>query len=226
MTTSLNIRAFRASLFGALLMATLVFLPAGTLNYWQAWVFLSVFAGASAAITVHLAITDPALLERRMKVGPTAETEPTQKLAVSLAIAGFAALLAVPAFDHRFGWSRVPPSGALVGDALVGLCFVFMFLVLKENPFSASTVQVVKDQTVISTGPYAVVRHPMYAAALLLVVGTPLALGSWWGLLAALLLVPALIWRLVDEEAFLKRNLPGYAEYARRVRHRLVPLVW
>jgi protein-S-isoprenylcysteine O-methyltransferase Ste14 len=224
--TNLNIRALRASLFGALLMAAVLFLPAGALNYWQAWVFLCVFVGASSVITVYLAIRSPALLERRMKVGPKAEAEQTQKIAVSLAIVGFAALLVVPAFDHRFGWSRVPTWVSLAGDALIVLSFAFMFFVLKENPFGASTVQVVKDQTVISTGPYAIVRHPMYAGALLLVVGTPLALGSWWGLLAAVLMFPALIWRLLDEEAFLKRNLPGYAEYARRVRHRLVPLLW
>jgi protein-S-isoprenylcysteine O-methyltransferase Ste14 len=224
--THLNIRALRASLFGALVMAALLFLSAGTLNYWQAWVFLSVFVGASSAITVYLAIKDPALLERRLKVGPKAETEQTQKFAVTLAIAGFVALLVVPALDHRFGWSHVPPWISLAGDAPIVFSFVFMFFVLKENPFSASTVQVVKDQRVISTGPYAVVRHPMYAAALLLVVGTPLALGSWWGLLPAVLMFPALIWRLRDEEAFLTRNLPGYAEYAQGVRYRLVPLVW
>jgi protein-S-isoprenylcysteine O-methyltransferase Ste14 len=224
--TNLNIRALRASLFGALVMAALLFLPAGTLNYWQAWVFLSVFVGASSAITVDLAIKDPALLERRLKVGPKAETEQTQKFAVTLAIAGFVALLVVPALDHRVGWSHVPPWISLAGDALIVFSFVFMFLVLRENPFGASTIQVVKDQTVISTGPYGVVRHPMYGAALVMVVGTSLALGSWWGLLPAVLMFPALIWRLRDEEAFLTRNLPGYAEYAQRVRYRLVPLVW
>jgi protein-S-isoprenylcysteine O-methyltransferase Ste14 len=224
--TNLNIRALRASLFGALVMAALLFLPAGTLNYWQAWVFLSVFVGASSAITVDLAIKDPALLERRLKVGPKAETEQTQKFAVTLAIAGFVALLVVPALDHRVGWSDVPPWISLAGDALIVFSFVFMFLVLRENPFGASTIQVVKDQTVISTGPYGVVRHPMYGAALVMVVGTSLALGSWWGLLPAVLMFPALIWRLRDEEAFLTRNLPGYAEYAQRVRYRLVPLVW
>jgi protein-S-isoprenylcysteine O-methyltransferase Ste14 len=132
--TNLNIQALRASLFGALLIAALLFLPAGTLNYWEAWLFLSVFVGASSLITVYLAVKDPVLLERRMKVGPKAEAEQTQKIAVSLTIVAFAALLVVPAFDNRFGWSHVPVWVSLAGDALIGLSFAFMFVVLKENP--------------------------------------------------------------------------------------------
>jgi protein-S-isoprenylcysteine O-methyltransferase Ste14 len=224
--TSLNMRALRASLLGLLAMAALLFLPAGTLAYWQAWVLIAVFASSSSAITVYLAVNDPALLERRMKVGPRAEQEPTQKIAVLLALVGFIALLVVPALDYRFGWSRVPPSVSLAGDALVALGFLFIFFVLKENPYGASTIQVVEGQRVVSTGPYARLRHPMYAGALLLIAGTPLALGSWWGLLVAVVMVPALVWRLLDEEEFLKRNLPGYAEYTERVPCRLVPFVW
>lgn len=207
-------------------MAGLLFIPAGTLDYWQAWTFMAIFVSASTAITVYLAINAPSLLERRMRVGPAAETEPTQKIAVSFALAGFIALLVVSALDHRFGWSRVPASICLIGDALIVLGFVFVWLVLKENPFGASTVQISDGQRVITTGPYALVRHPMYAGALALVVGTPLALGSWWGLLGIVLLFPALVWRLLDEETFLKRNLPGYEQYAERVRYRLVPLIW
>jgi protein-S-isoprenylcysteine O-methyltransferase Ste14 len=225
-TTSLNLRAFRQSVFGTVVMAGLLFIPAGTLDYWQAWTFMAIFVSASTAITVYLAINAPSLLERRMRVGPAAETEPTQKIAVSFALAGFIALLVVSALDHRFGWSRVPASICLIGDALIVLGFVFVWLVLKENPFGASTVQISDGQRVITTGPYALVRHPMYAGALALVVGTPLALGSWWGLLGIVLLFPALVWRLLDEETFLKRNLPGYEQYAERVRYRLVPLIW
>jgi protein-S-isoprenylcysteine O-methyltransferase Ste14 len=177
-TTSLNLRAFRQSVFGTVVMAGLLFIPAGTLDYWQAWTFMAIFVSASTAITVYLAINAPSLLERRMRVGPAAETEPTQKIAVSFALAGFIALLVVSALDHRFGWSRVPASICLIGDALIVLGFVFVWLVLKENPFGASTVQISDGQRVITTGPYALVRHPMYAGALALVVGTPLALGS------------------------------------------------
>ena len=224
--TNLNMRALRASLLGLLAMAALLFLPAGTLDYWQAWVFIAVFAGTSSAITVYLAKRDPQLLERRLHVGPRAEKEKAQKIAVLLALVGFIALLVVPALDHRFGWSRVPPVVALAGDALVALGFLFIFFVLKENSYGASTMQVVEGQRVVSTGPYARLRHPMYAGALLLIAGTPLALGSWWVLLVAVVMVPALVWRLLDEEKFLKRNLPGYAEYTERVPYRLVPFVW
>jgi protein-S-isoprenylcysteine O-methyltransferase Ste14 len=207
-------------------MAALLFLPAGTVNYWQAWLFMAVFAGASTATTVYLAIYDPKLLERRLQVGPKAEKEKTQKIAVALAMVGFIALIVLPGFDHRFRWSSMPPYISLAGDVLIALGFLLIFFVLKENPFGASTVQVMEEQTVISTGPYAHLRHPMYAGALVLIVGIPLALGSWWDLLVIILTVPALIWRLLDEERFLKRNLPGYSDYTQRVRHRLVPFVW
>jgi protein-S-isoprenylcysteine O-methyltransferase Ste14 len=222
----LNIRAVRSSLLGTLTMAALLFLPAWTLDYWQAWVFMGVFVGASSAITVYLAHNNPQLLERRMRVGPKAEKEKTQKIAVLFAMLGFIALLVFPAIDHRFSWSWVPPYVSLEGDALIALGFLFIFFVLKENPYGASTIQVTEDQKVIATGPYSFLRHPMYSGALLLILGIPVALGSWWGLLVIVLMAPALIWRLLDEEKFLKKNLAGYTEYAQRVRYRLVPFVW
>jgi protein-S-isoprenylcysteine O-methyltransferase Ste14 len=223
---SLNIRAFRSTVLGALAMAALLFVPAGTLGYWQAWVFMAVFVGASSAIGIYLALKDPELLERRMQAGPAAEKETTQKIIMAFAMAGFIALLIFPAFDHRFGWSKLPPYVVLAGDALVALGFFLTFLVLKENSYSASTVQVVEGQKVISTGPYAIVRHPMYAGALVMLVGMPLALGSWWGLCALLFIVPVLIWRLLDEERLLRKELPGYVEYTRKVPYRLVPYLW
>jgi protein-S-isoprenylcysteine O-methyltransferase Ste14 len=143
-----------------------------------------------------------------------------------LAMMGFIALLVVPAFDHRFGWSRVPTYVCLIGDALIAIGFLLVFFVLKANTYAASTVQLAEDQKVISTGPYAFVRHPMYAGSFPMLIGMPLALGSWWGLAALIVFVPALIWRLVDEESFLRKNLPGYTEYADNVRYRLVPYVW
>jgi protein-S-isoprenylcysteine O-methyltransferase Ste14 len=223
---TLCVRAFRSSLLGTLTMAALLLLPAGTLDYWQAWVFMSVFVSASGAVTVYLAIHDPRLLERRMRAGPAAEKERSQKFIISLAMMGFIGLLAVPAFDHRFSWSRVPTYVCLIGDALIAIGFLLVFFVIKVNTYAASTIQVAEDQKVISTGPYAFVRHPMYAGSFPILVGTPLALGSWWGLSALIVLVPALIWRLVDEESFLKKNLPGYTEYTDKVRYRLVPYVW
>ncbi len=187
---------------------------------------MAVFVGASAAITAYLAISDPKLLERRMNVGPTAEKEPTQKILVSIFMVGFIALLVFPAFDHRFGWSSVPYAVSLVGDALIAFGFSLTFLVLKINTYSASTIQIAEGQKVISTGPYARVRHPMYGGALPLLIGMPLALGSWCGLAILVLLMPALVWRLLDEEKFLRKNLPGYADYCLKVRYHLIPFVW
>lgn len=223
---ALHVRAIRSSLVGLLIMAAILFLPAGTLDYWQAWVFIAVFATTSGALTVYLAIHDPKLLERRMNAGPGAEKEPSQKIIILLVTAGFLALLVVPAFDQRFGWSHVPVYLCLIGDALVATGFFLVFFVVRVNTYAASTVQVAEDQKVISTGPYALVRHPMYAGTIPILIGSPLALGSWWGLSALIVIVPALIWRLVDEERFLRNNLPGYTEYVDQVRHRLVPYVW
>ena len=169
---------------------------------------------------------DHALLERRMSAGPTAEKRPAQKFIMLCASLGFGALLVVPALDHRFGWSAVPLGGVVVGDVLVATGFYFIFLVYRENTYTSATIEVAEDEKVISTRPYVIVRHPMYASASLYVLGTPLALGSYWGLAPAAAIIAFLIWRLVDEEKFLAMNLPGYTEYQERVRHRLVPFVW
>ena len=224
--SSLNVRAFRSSLLGTITLAALLFIPAGTLHYWQAWMFLAVFVGATSAITVYLALKDPALLERRMKAGPAAEAEPAQKIIMFFAMTGFIAMIVLPAFDHRFGWSPVPLWATILGEALIASGFIFIFFVLRANTYSASTIQIAEGHKVISSGPYAVVRHPMYAGALGMLAGVPLALGSWWGLWVLALFLPALIWRLLDEERFLIRNLPGYAEYRKQVKHRLVPFIW
>lgn len=224
--TNLNARAFLALTVLALAMALLLFVPAGTVRYWQAWVYLSIFTGASLLTTLYVMRKDPALLERRMRGGPTAEKRTAQKIIMLSASMGFIALLFVPALDHRFGWSSVPRYGAALGDLLVAIGFYFTFLVYRENTFASATIEVAKDQKVIATGPYAIVRHPMYASGFLYLLGTPLALGSYWGLLALPAMLPFLIWRLVDEERFLVKNLPGYAEYQVKVRHRLVPFVW
>jgi protein-S-isoprenylcysteine O-methyltransferase Ste14 len=221
-----NLKAFGGILVVVVVMAALLFVPAWTLDYWQAWTFLAVYFAGSVAITLYLMKKDPELLERRMRGGPTAEKATTQKIIMSIASLGFIALVVVPALDHRFGWSRMPPSAALAGDVLVALGFLAVFFVFKENSFSAATIELAPDHKVISTGPYALVRHPMYAGGLVLLAGMPIALGSWWGLLVLAALTPALIWRLYDEEDFLARNLPGYAAYRKKVRYRLIPLVW
>ena len=223
---SLNLRAASGLLFLLIVMGTLLFFPAWTLDYWQAWAFLAAFGASALAITVYLMKEDPALLERRMLAGPTAEKDAGQRIASSIASVGFVAILVVSALDHRARWSTVPLAAAIAGDVLVTLGFAIVFLVFKENPFTSATIEVAPEQAVISTGPYAVVRHPMYSGALVLLLAMPVALGSWWGLSAIILMMPALLWRLLAEETFLAKSLPGYSEYRDTVKYRLVPFLW
>jgi protein-S-isoprenylcysteine O-methyltransferase Ste14 len=224
--TTVNARAWLSLAVLAVVMGLLLFLSAGTVHYCQAWIYLLLFFGLSAVITRDLMRHDPALLARRMKGGPTAEQRPQQQVIMLGASLGFIALLVVPALDFRFKWSVVPVGGIMLGDALFVLGFGFIGRVYRENTYTSATIEVVQDQKVISTGPYAVVRHPMYASGLLYLIGTPLALGSYWGLLALVFMLPLLMWRLVDEEQVLARELPGYTDYRARVRYRLVPGIW
>ena len=223
---NLNTKAWLSLAILAIVMGLLLFVPAWTVHYWQAWVYLSLFTGTSILTTFYLMRHDPALLERRMRAGPMAERQPAQRVIMLCTSIGFIALLVVPAFDFRFGWSAVPLDGVVVGDVLVAAGFYGIFHVYRENTFTSATIEVAEDQKVISTGPYAIVRHPMYASASLYLLGTPLALGSYWGLVVLGAMLPFLLWRLFDEERFLAQNLPGYTAYQQRVRHRLVPFVW
>ena len=223
---ALHRKAFAGLLILFLVMASLLLIAAGTPRYWQAWLFLGLYFACSLAITLDLMQRDPALLARRMSSGPFAEKQTAQKIIMSFASIGFIGLLVVPGLDRRFGWSEMPPSMAIAGDALMLLGWVGIFRVFRENSFTSATIELAEDQKVISTGPYAWVRHPMYAAALLMLTGTPISLGSWWGLLVMAAVLPAILWRLLDEEKFLATNLAGYTEYQRRVRYRLLPLIW
>jgi len=203
-----------------------LFVPAWTLDFWQAWIYLFIFASASALITVYLWRYDPKLLERRAKAGPLAEKEKSQKLIQILASLAFIGTLVLPSLDRRYLWSHLPLAFVIAGDVLVALGFLAVFLVYKENTFTSATIEVSPGQRVISTGPYAIVRHPMYAGALVMLIATPLALGSWWGILMILPMTFALVLRLLDEERFLQESLPGYTEYCQKVRFRLAPFVW
>lgn len=207
-------------------MGLLLFVSAGTIHYWQAWVYLAIYLVMSLLVSIYLLRNDPALLERRMKGGPTAEKRTTQKIIMLFVSLGFVSLLVVPALNYRFSRSSVPFIVELLGNGLIVVGLYLVFLVLRENTFASATIGVAEDQKVISTGPYTLVRHPMYASAMLYVIGMPLALGSCWGLLGAALMASAIIWRLLDEEKFLAQNLAGYAEYQRKVRYRLLPGLW
>src|ERR1700722_5670316 len=162
---ALNAKALVSVIVVTLIMAALIFISAGTLNYWETLIFLAVYFASSLAIALYLMAHDPKLLQRRMRGGPTAEQQPIQKLIMTLTSLGFIGLLVAPALDHRFGWSHVPLPLGLVGDALVALGFLGAWRVFKENTYTSSTIELAAGQRVISTGPYALVRHPMYAAA-------------------------------------------------------------
>src|SRR5262247_2062088 len=221
----LHRQAIVPGVFGTILFVALIFWPAGTFDYWQGWLFLGIFAASTVGFTVYLAIYDRPLLERRLKAGPQHEREWSQKIIVSLIVLIFFASIVLPVLDYRYARSPVAPWVSILGDVVILLSFLFIFWVTRVNSFAASNIRVEKDQRVIDTGPYAYVRHPMYAGAIWLFVGMPLALGSWWSLGLVVVFMPVLLWRLLDEEKILQRDLPGYAEYMRRVRFHLVPLV-
>jgi protein-S-isoprenylcysteine O-methyltransferase Ste14 len=210
---------------GALFFACL-FIPAGTIYYWQAWVFFIVFEASGQGLGAYFLVHDRKVLERRVEFGPTAEKEPAQKVISVLFLVGFVVMLIFPALDHRYGWSPVPGYMSVLGDVLVAVSLLANIPILKANKYAASTIRVEEGQPVVSSGPYAWVRHPMYSMVMILLVGIPLALGSWLGLLWLVAFFPVLAWRLLDEERFLRQNLPGYDEYTQKVRYRLVPHVW
>jgi protein-S-isoprenylcysteine O-methyltransferase Ste14 len=207
-------------------LGLLLFVPAGTLRFVEGWVFLAVFAGASLAITLYLATTDPALLARRTQAGPVAEKERSQKIIQGFASIAFVSTVTVPALDHRYHWSHAPLPAVIVGDSLVALGFFIVFLVFRENTFTSSVIEVAAEQRVIDTGLYRVVRHPMYLGGLVLIAGESLALGSLVGLATFVPFAGVIVWRLLDEERFLVSHLAGYVAYREKVRYRLIPRVW
>ena len=212
--------------FFQLLIAVLLFLPAWTLHFWQAWLFWMVFTAAQLTITLYFLRTDPHLIENRLKAGPRAESRPAQKLILFFAVILSLALVILPGLDHRFGWSVVPVPLLLLGDLGVVAGMSITFFVFRANTHAAATVKVEENQQVISTGLYGIVRHPMYFGALVLFIATPLALGSFWTILVVPLLFAVLALRLLDEERFLRANLPGYTAYCQKVRFHLIPFLW
>jgi len=225
-TSDLHHRAWRATAIFLVVLLVVLFLPAWTLNYWQAWVYWLIYAASSIAGTAYLLKVDPALIERRLAVGPVAEQEGSQRRIMTFLSVCYVLLLVIPGFDQHWHWSDVPAWLVWLGQAGSILGYAMIFVVVRENSYAAATIRVEAEQPVISTGPYAIVRHPMYSGALPMLGCTPLALGSYWGLLVDIATFAGLAWRLIDEEQFLMRNLPGYGDYCRNVRYRLIPFVW
>ena len=224
--SNLFVKAILGLVFLILVLAVVLFVSAGSLSFWQAWVYLAVFAVCTILITAYLMKYDRELLAGRVQAGPVAETQRSQKIIQSLASLFFIGLFIVPGLDYRYGWSDVSPILSLIADGFVALGFFIVFLVFRENTYTRATIEVSKEQKVISSGPYHVVRHPMYAGAILLLIFTPLALGSWVAMPFSLPVILVVVVRLREEERFLSANLHGYEDYRQKVRYRLIPFIW
>jgi protein-S-isoprenylcysteine O-methyltransferase Ste14 len=221
-----GLRAIASGLIGLAAFGVLLFVPAGTLNYWQAWVFLIVFAGSTWIPALYLLCKNPAALERRMRAGPGAETRTVQKIIIVVAFVSAAAMIVLSVLDHRLGWSHVAGAVSLAGDGFVVVGLGVAMLVIVQNSYAAANITVERNQHLVSTGLYGFVRHPMYVGNLIMMVGIPLALGSFWGLVVVIPGLSALAIRILDEERLLNHELAGYREYTQKVRYRLVPYVW
>ena len=219
-------RTILGFVFLMLVLAMALFIPAGGITFWQAWAYLSVFAGCTILITLYLIKNDRELLAGRVKAGPVAEPKRSQQILQSLASLFFIGLFIIPGLDFRFHWSNISAILSLIADGFVVIGFFMVFLVFKENSYTRGTIEVTSGQKVITTGPYHLVRHPMYAGAMLLIIFTPFALGSWVAVPFAIPLILVIIARLLEEEKILVADLGGYKEYQQKVRYRLIPFIW
>lgn len=222
----IGVRLAVSSILGIAAYALVLFVPAGTIDYWQGWVFISIFTVVSIIPTIYLARKHPAALQRRMHAGPQAESRAAQKVISAGAFGILFVIMAFSAFDHRMGWSTVPVWLCLVGVVLIAAGLSLSMRVIVENSYAAATVTVEEGQKVASEGLYKSIRHPMYAGNVIMMVGMPLALGSYWALLLVIPGVALLVLRILDEEKLLNTELPGYREYTQHVRYRLLPNVW
>jgi protein-S-isoprenylcysteine O-methyltransferase Ste14 len=211
------------ALIGFLLIAALFFIPAGTSAYWQAWVFLAVLFIPMAFVLVYLLKNAPDLLERRMRMR---EREREQKWIVTLSFIPFVLVFLIPGFDRRFGWSNLAAGWVILADIIVLLGYGLVFLVFRENHYASRVIEVEQEQKVISSGPYAFVRHPMYSGMFLFYCFTPLALGSLWSMAVDIFFIAFFVARIRNEEKVLKRDLKGYLEYTQKTRYHLIPGIW
>ena len=213
------VRALLAFIF----MLAIFFLPAGTFDYWQAWLYLAVLFIPMSLMLAYFLKNDPVFLERRMRYK---EKEQEQKWIIAFSYLPFGLAFVLPALDKRFGWSSVPDGLVIAADLLVFLGYFITILVFRETRYASRIVEVEEEQSVISSGPYSIVRHPMYSGVALMYIFTPLALGSYWSIIPALFIIPVLAARLLNEEKVLKHGLKGYAEYMLKTRYRLLPGIW
>ena len=204
-------------------LMAMLFLPAGTFAYWEAWVYLAVLIVPMSFVLVYLLKHAPGLLERRMRLK---EKEPAQRLILVVGFFCFFFAYLLPGFDKRFAWSQVPEVVVIVADLIVLFGYGIVFLVFRENPYASRVIEVEPGQKVISSGLYAVIRHPMYLGESLMFIFSPLALGSYWAMIPALGIVLLLVARIRNEEQVMMRELEGYPEYMQRTVYRLIPGIW
>jgi protein-S-isoprenylcysteine O-methyltransferase Ste14 len=204
-------------------MGLMLFLPAGTLDYWQALVYCGVVFIPAIFVVSYFLKKDPKLLERRIRMREKEEKQKTIQI-IGIIIFFFGFLIA--GLDYRYHWSNVPVYLVIAANAIVLSGYIFVFFVLRENSYASRIIEVEKGQKVITTGPYAIVRHPMYLGVLAMYILTPLALGSYWALPLFLPLLPLLVYRLLNEEEVLLKELPGYKEYCQKTRYHLIPFIW
>jgi protein-S-isoprenylcysteine O-methyltransferase Ste14 len=217
-------RGVAARAVAAWVILPLFFLVSGgTLAWWQAWAYCALCLVPMTVFFAYMMRHDPAFLARRLKVK---EKERAQRLVQAWGFLSFSAILVLPGVDRRLGWSHVPLAVEIAALAVVLASYLAVLWVFMENRWAGRTVEKFDEQQVVSTGPYAIVRHPMYVGTIALYAATPPALGSWWALLPVIALVPMFVMRILNEEQVLVRELPGYEEYRQRVRYRLVPLLW
>ncbi|MEN6392097.1 MAG: isoprenylcysteine carboxylmethyltransferase family protein [Syntrophomonas sp.] len=215
-------KAYLVPVIIMIVMGLVLFLPAGSVKFWQAWIWWSIIFILMLFTTAYFIKKDPGLLSRRMKVK---EKEPQPAVLRFLSFLSMLTFL-FPGFDYRFHWSAVPVWLVIVADVMVVLGYILIIRVFKENSYASTVIQVEKEQQVIATGPYAMVRHPMYTGLLITMLFTPLALGSYWALIFAFLFIPTTVYRIKKEEATLSRELPGYTDYLAKTRYRLIPSIW
>jgi protein-S-isoprenylcysteine O-methyltransferase Ste14 len=209
--------------FAFVMMALLFFLPARTIYFWEAWVFMALLLIPAICLLFYLLKKDPEVLEKRMQIK---EKEKEQKLLMKISSLFFIGALLIPGFDKYYGWSNMPLWLKIIGDIMVFLGYIMFVVVLLQNRYASRIIEVQKKQKVIDTGLYSVVRHPMYDAFLLLYGFAPLALGSYWMLLGNVHLIFVIVFRILNEEKVLMKELAGYEEYMQKVRYRLIPGLW
>lgn len=214
-------KAYLVPIILMFVMGVIIFLPAGSFRFWQAWIWWLGFSILTIFITAYFLKRSPELLSRRIKFKEK-EIKRKPPAILNLYFLGFI----IPGFDFRFHWSSVPIWITIISNAIVFLGYIFIIFVFKENSYASTVIQVEQEQKVITTGPYALVRHPMYLGMLLMSLFSPLALGSYWAIIPSLMIIPSLLLRIKVEEEVLRQSLPGYNDYCTKTRYRLLPLIW